>query len=61
MGNHKKECPNCAVEVPKEKESCPLCGYEFPQPQSKLSKWVAILLILLFLIPLVMILIRWLK
>lgn len=57
----KRECPNCAVEVPEESQRCYICGYEFPQPKSKLSKWVAILLIIIFLIPLVVFLIRALK
>lgn len=59
--NGKKECPNCLVEVPKHNERCPICSYEFPQPKSGLFKWVAIILIILFLIPLIRFLIRWLK
>jgi len=61
IGSKRKECPNCAVEVPKDSQRCPICGYEFPQPKSKLLKWVAIILIVIFLIPLVTLLIRLLK
>jgi RNA polymerase subunit RPABC4/transcription elongation factor Spt4 len=61
MGSGKRECPNCAVEVPKHGERCPICGYEFPQPKSRMFKWVAIILILLFLIPAATLLIRLLK
>jgi RNA polymerase subunit RPABC4/transcription elongation factor Spt4 len=57
VGSGKRECPNCAVEVPKHDERCPICGYEFPQSKSGFPKWIvivliALLLILLFLIPL---------
>jgi len=61
IGSKRKECPNCAVEVPKDSQRCPVCGYEFPQPKSRLFKWVAIILIILFLIPLVHLLIRALR
>lgn len=61
MGSGKRECPNCAVEVPKHGERCPVCGYEFPRPKSGTFKWVAIILILLFLIPALTLLIRLLK
>jgi len=47
--------------VPKGSRGCPLCGYEFPPPKSGLFKWIAIVLIILFLIPLVMMLIGLLK
>ncbi len=57
----KKECPNCAVGIPKQNQRCPVCGYEFPRPKSGLFKLVAIILIILFLIPLVHFLIRLLK
>jgi RNA polymerase subunit RPABC4/transcription elongation factor Spt4 len=60
-GNGKKECPNCAVEVPKGSQRCPVCSYEFPRPKSNLFKWIAIILILLFLIPLVRMLIHLLR
>jgi RNA polymerase subunit RPABC4/transcription elongation factor Spt4 len=61
MGSGKRECPNCAVEVPKHGERCPICGYEFPQSKSGFPKWVAIILILLFLIPLIHFLIHLFK
>jgi len=56
----KKECPNCAVEVEKENENCPICGYEFPQRTShpKLFIWVAVILIVLFIIPLLIFVFR---
>lgn len=59
----KRECPNCAVELPEGGEHCPICGYEFPQSggKRKLITWVAIILIILFLIPLVSFLIHILK
>ena len=59
----KKECPNCAVEVEEGNRNCPICGYEFSQVKSRhhLFTWVAIILIILFLIPLVALLIRVLK
>ena len=57
----KRECPNCAVEVPEDRESCYICGYEFPQTRKRFSKWVAIILIIIFLIPLVTLLIRLLR
>jgi predicted amidophosphoribosyltransferase len=57
----KKECPNCAVDVPKMSQRCPVCGYEFPQQKSGLFKLVAIILIILFMIPLIHFLIRLLK
>ena len=45
----KKECPSCAMEIDKSADKCPICGYEFPN-RSPLNKWVAILLILVFLL-----------
>ncbi|WP_421872515.1 zinc ribbon domain-containing protein [Marinoscillum sp.] len=44
----KKECPSCAMEVDAKSKVCPICGYEFTD-FSPGYKWVAILLILLFL------------
>jgi hypothetical protein len=61
VGNGKRECPNCAVDVPKGSRRCPICGYEFPKPRPGLFKLVAIILIILFLIPLVHLVIRLLK
>jgi RNA polymerase subunit RPABC4/transcription elongation factor Spt4 len=48
----KKECPSCAMEVDTKSKICPICGYEFTQ-QSTVAKWVAILLVLLFLLYLI--------
>jgi predicted amidophosphoribosyltransferase len=63
IGSKRKECPNCATEVPKDSMRCPICGYEFPQAQVKSGffKWIAIILIILFLIPLVHLVIQLLK
>jgi hypothetical protein len=60
MGSSKKECPNCAVEVGEENGNCPICGYEFPQGKShpKLFIWVAVILIVLFIIPLLIFVFR---
>ncbi len=44
-----KECPSCAMEVDAKSKVCPICQYEFTDfPIS--YKWVAALLILLFLL-----------
>ncbi|NIN01092.1 MAG: hypothetical protein GTO24_24280 [candidate division Zixibacteria bacterium] len=61
MGNKKKECPNCVVDVPKDSRRCPICGYEFPRAKSSFFKWVAIILLILFLVPLVRLLISLLR
>ncbi len=47
-----KECPSCAVEIDKSAKECPICGYEFPKQRS-IFKWVAIVLIVLFVYPLI--------
>jgi ribosomal protein L40E len=60
-GTGKKECPNCAAEIPWQSERCPICSYEFPRPKSGLFKLISIILIILFLIPLIHFLIRLLK
>jgi hypothetical protein len=53
----KKECPGCAMEVDANRNTCPFCEYEFPQ--SRMSfKPVAILMLILFLYPLVMLIRR---
>lgn len=44
----KKECPSCAMDVDAGSKLCPICGYEFAEFNQG-YKWVAILLILLFL------------
>ncbi|MCG2589959.1 zinc ribbon domain-containing protein [Rhodohalobacter sulfatireducens] len=45
-----KECPGCAMDVPKDADVCPICGYEFPkQPLSvKIGVWILIFLLLLW-------------
>jgi RNA polymerase subunit RPABC4/transcription elongation factor Spt4 len=45
----KKECPSCAMEVDADSKICPICSYEFPR-SGKFPKWIAILLIILFLL-----------
>jgi hypothetical protein len=49
------------MEVPKDSRHCPICSYEFPRPKSRSFKWIAIVLIILFLIPLVRLVIGLLK
>lgn len=49
----KKECPNCAIEVPKESKVCYVCGYEFPASKGKAFTIIALILIILFLLPLI--------
>ncbi|MFH1334979.1 MAG: zinc ribbon domain-containing protein [Candidatus Zixiibacteriota bacterium] len=60
MSSDRKECPNCAVEVEGGKENCPICGYEFSQVKSRhhLFTWVAVILIVLFIIPLLIFVFR---
>ncbi len=45
----KKECPSCAMEIDAKASTCPVCGYEFTG-FSPWIKWVAIGLIILFLL-----------
>ena len=52
-----KECPSCAMDIDKSAEECPICGYEFPKQRSYF-KWVAVLLVILFLYPLIRLLLR---
>jgi len=47
-----KECPSCAMEVDAESKTCPVCHYEFTN-HSMGIKFVAILLVLLFLLYLI--------
>ncbi|MBK8290122.1 MAG: hypothetical protein IPK96_03310 [Flammeovirgaceae bacterium] len=44
-----KECPSCAMEVDAKSKICPICGYEFAA-HSPVIKWLAIILIVAFLI-----------
>ncbi len=50
-----KECPGCAMPVPADAHECPYCHYEFPGQKSSL-KWVALLVLLAFLLPLLVLL-----
>jgi RNA polymerase subunit RPABC4/transcription elongation factor Spt4 len=47
-----KECPSCAMEVDVGSKVCPICGYEFAE-FTPIIKWVALLLILTFLLMLI--------
>ncbi len=49
----KKECPSCAMQIDEKARECPVCGYEFPV-QNKIFQWVAILLVVLFLLMLLL-------
>lgn len=53
FGGGKKECPNCAAQVPEESKICYVCGYEFPQRKGKTFPLIALILIILFLLPLI--------
>jgi RNA polymerase subunit RPABC4/transcription elongation factor Spt4 len=44
-----KECPSCAMEVDAKSKICPICGYEFAG-HTPVIKWLAIILIVAFLI-----------
>lgn len=57
----KKECPNCAAQVPKDSKLCYVCGYEFPQGKGKAFGLIAIILLILFLLPLVKFLVSLFK
>lgn len=46
----KKECPSCAMEVDADAKTCPICSYEFTQGHSSTNRWLAILLIIAFLL-----------
>ena len=49
MSDKKKEWPSCAMEIDADSKICPICAYEFPA-HARFLKWIAILLILLFLL-----------
>jgi hypothetical protein len=57
----KKECPNCAVQIPRGSKVCYVCGYEFPQGKGKTFPLIALILIILFLLPLIKFLISLFK
>ena len=52
MAEVQKECPSCALDVDREATECPYCGYEFPVMRSSV-KWVAIIMALLLLWPVI--------
>ncbi len=61
MSGKTRECPSCATEVPADQRVCYICGYEFPSSggsHPKWVKWVAIVVMALFLIPLLRMLLR---
>lgn len=47
-----KECPSCAMDVPAKSKVCPVCQYEFAEV-SVGYRWIAIGLIILFLLYLI--------
>ena len=49
MSEKTKECPSCAMEIDAKADVCPICQYEFPK-QSRVSVWVAVVLIVLLLL-----------
>lgn len=54
----KKECPNCAVDIPATAEQCPICRYEFPRRGVLPWKPVAVLVLAALIVPVVIQLIR---
>lgn len=61
MSGKRRECPSCATEIPANQEVCYICGYEFPSRGGSYPgwvKWVALIVALLFLAPLVRVLLR---
>jgi RNA polymerase subunit RPABC4/transcription elongation factor Spt4 len=44
-----KECPSCAMEIPKKSEECPICNYEFPA-QPKSHSWIIWLVLISFVL-----------
>ncbi|MCA6363534.1 MAG: hypothetical protein IM638_10885 [Bacteroidetes bacterium] len=44
-----KECPSCAMEIPKNAEECPVCNFEFPvQPKS--HTWIIWIVLIAFVL-----------
>ncbi len=54
-----KECPSCAVEVPRSAQVCPVCGYEFPRVPVA-HRAVFLLVLIAFVLPLVLAVLRYL-
>lgn len=46
----KKECPSCAMEIDADAKVCPICSYEFTEGHSKGNRFLAIILIIAFLL-----------
>lgn len=55
-----KECPSCAVEVPRSARVCPICGYEFPRIPV-LHRAVFLVVLIAFVLPLIVALLRYLR
>lgn len=47
----KKACPSCAMEIDEASKICPVCAYEFPR-KNPVYQWVALFLVLIFLMTL---------
>ncbi|RMG27720.1 MAG: hypothetical protein D6730_06590 [Bacteroidetes bacterium] len=46
----KKECPSCAMQVDANSKTCPICQYEFTGGFSPALKWIAIVLLIIFVL-----------
>lgn len=46
----KKECPSCAMDIDADAKVCPICSYEFTEGHSSTNRWLAILLVIAFLL-----------
>lgn len=49
MSSKEKECPSCAMNVPRDEKVCPICGYEFPD-QSSTFKFAVVVMTLIFIL-----------
>ncbi len=58
-----RECPSCASMVSDDEERCLICGYEFPTIARGRNwrGWVAIVLLLIFVYPLIRFIINLLR
>jgi predicted amidophosphoribosyltransferase len=59
----RRECPSCASEIPASMDRCSICGYEFADkpPHRNWRLWVALLLLIVFLYPLIRMLLNALR
>jgi len=59
----KRECPSCAAMIPDDQDQCFICGYEFAGPPRRRSwrLWMAIVLLVVFLLPFIRMLINALR